>query len=509
MNMEYFDVVLFSPPSRMINHYRPPVSLLCVGGYLMHMGLKVRIIDVPIKKQIRDKEFRANYELIVQDIRRQMIEDFKNLKTKIVGITCYSTEFVEVLTLIKDIKRIDPSVKIIIGGIHPTLMPTDFFEEDTGADICVVGEGEITLYELVQRILINPEKGFDDIKGIVFKDELTKKVKINPLRPLVENLDDISFSAYSLIDMEYYTNASPYSIRGCYLRSMYALANRGCPFQCTFCVAKKLRECSGKGSPGRARSAGSLISELKELKHKYKIDAFYFIDDMFTIDKENVKEFCSRLGNENLNLLWGCNSRVSTLDEELIENMAKSGCIQIDFGVERGSDQALRFVKKGTTIKKIIETFDLCHKYGIRTFANMLINVPGETEQDLTDILNLLDRIKPEVVFLNIFFPFPGTEIYENAPYKFKREEYYLLSQDIGTLLRTHPEKFRFVTHSVDMKKWESQNYRKYNSPLRNVIFHLSLRYWKTLLKSGSKMNYVKQFSLFANEFINQKFNPQ
>jgi radical SAM superfamily enzyme YgiQ (UPF0313 family) len=139
----------------------------------------------------------------------------------------------------------------------------------------------------------------------------------------------------------------------------------------------------------------------------------------------------------------------------------------------------------------------------------MLINVPGETEQDLTDILNLLDRIKPEVVFLNIFFPFPGTEIYENAPYKLKREEYYLLSQDIGTLLKTHPEKFRFVTHSVDMKNWESQNYRKYNSLLRNVVFHLSLRYWKTLLKSGSKMNYVKQFGLFVREFINQKFNPQ
>lgn len=507
--MDNFDIVLFSPPSRMLNHYRPPMALLYLGGYLTHRGLKAKIIDVPIKKQVRDKKFRANVKLIVEDINRQMIEDFKNVKAKIVGITCYSTEFAEVLRLIKDIKRVDSSVKIIIGGIHPTLMPMDFFEEDTGVDICVVGEGEVTLYELVQRILTNPEKGFDDIKGIVFKDEVTKKVKINPLRHLVENLDDISFPDYSLIDMEYYTNASPYSIRGCYLRSMYVLANRRCPFQCTFCVAKKLRECSGEGSPARARSADSLISEIKELRHKYKIDAFYFIDDMFTIDKENVKEFCIRLKNENLNLLWGCNSRVSTLDEELIKEMVKSGCIQTDFGVERGSDQALRLIKKGNTIKKTIEVFDLCHKYGIRTFANMLINVPGETEQDLTDILNLLDRIKPEVVFLNIFFPFPGTEIYENAPHKFKREEYYLLSQDIGTLLKAHPEKFRFAAHSVDMKKWESQNYRKYNSPLRNVIFYLSLRYWKTLLKSRSKMNYVKQFGLFVKEFINQKFNPQ
>jgi len=507
MNKKYFDVVLFSPPSRMLNHYRPPMALLYLGGYLTHKGLKAKIIDVPVKKQVRDTKFRTNHKLILRDIRRQMIENFKNVETKIVGITCYSTEFAEVLRLIKDIKRINSSVKIIVGGVHPTIMPMDFFEEETGVDICVVGEGEITLYELAQQILNNSEKGFDNIKGIVFKDEFTKKVKRVPLRSLEENLDDISFCDYSLIDMNYYTNASPYSIRGCYLRSMYLLATRGCPFQCTFCVAKKLRECTGKGKFTRMRSAGNIISELKRLKKNYKIDAFYFIDDMFTIDRKSVKEFCTKLRNENLNLLWGCNSRVSTLDEELIKEMAKSGCIQIDFGVERGSDQALKAIKKGITIKKTIETFDLCHKYGIRTFANMLINLPGETEQDLEDILNLLDRIKPEVVFLNIFFPYPGAEIYENAPYKFKREEYSLLAQGIWTLLKTHPEKFKFADHNIDMKSWQSRNYRKYNSLLRNAVFYFSLRYWKTLLRSQAKMNYINQFSMLTREFINQKFN--
>lgn len=507
MNKEYFDVVLFSPPSRMLNHYRPPVALLYLGGYLIHKGLKVKIIDIPMKKQVRDVEFRTNYNLILKGIQRQMMKDFRNIKTKIVGITCYSTEFMEVLKLVKNIKQVNPSVKIIVGGIHPTLMPMDFFEEDTGVDICVVGEGEITLYELARRILSSHEKGLADIKGIVFKDDLTKKIKRTPSRPLAENLDDISFCDYSLVDMEYYTNASPYSIRGCYLRSMYVLATRGCPSQCTFCVAKKLRECLGKGKPTRVRSASSLIHELKWLKRDYKIDAFYFIDDMFTVSKEIVGDFCRKLRKENLGLLWGCNSKVSMLNGRLIKDMAKSGCIQIDFGVERGSDKALNVIKKGITIKKIIEIFDSCHKYQIRTFANMLINVPGETEQDLRDILSLLNRIKPEVVFLNIFFPYPGTEIYENAPYKFKKEEYSLLSQDIETLLKNHPEKFKFAAHDIDMVNWGSQNYRKYNLPLKTVRFYLSSKYWKVLLRSRSKMNYVKQFGLFVREVINQKFN--
>ena len=79
--------------------------------------------------------------------------------------------------------------------------PMDFFEEDTGVDICVVGEGEITLYDLTQRILNSNKKGLADIKGIVFKDEFTKKIKRTPLRPLAESLDDISFCDYSLVDM--------------------------------------------------------------------------------------------------------------------------------------------------------------------------------------------------------------------------------------------------------------------------------------------------------------------
>ncbi len=505
--MESSDLVLFSPPSRMLNHYRPPVSLLYLAGYLTYHKMKVKIIDTPVKEQIRDHNFFTHYDDIISGIRQKMMDEFKKIKTDVVGVTCYSTEFDEVLRLIKDIKSVSPRVKVIVGGIHPTFVPNDFFEIDSGVDICVVGEGEATLYELMERLKGGLNAPLGDIKGLVFKDISSGQIKKTPVRDIVENLDEISRPDYSLVDMDYYTNASPYSVRGCYLRSTYVLATRGCPSQCTFCVAKKIRECAGQGNPIRVRSAQSLISELKELKAKYAIDGFYFIDDMFTINKKNVYEFCEQLKKEKLNLLWGCSSKVSTLDEPIISAMAKSGCVQIDFGVERGSDEALNLLKKGITVKKIIEIFDLCRAYGVRTLANILVNAPEEVQKDLDDILKLLDRIKAEVVYLNIFLPFPGTEIYEKAPFRFSRDEYSLLTRDSKFLLEHYPEKFKFARHSVDLAQWQAQYYGKYNSFFRNIHFYLRPLYWKTLLLSRKKMNYVKQFYLLICEFINQKFH--
>ena len=203
--MEYYDIVLFSPPSRMINHYRPPVGLLYLGGYLLHMGLRVKIIDVPLKEQIRNKEFFDNVENVIEDVYQEMLNEFRRIKTKLVGISCYTPEYFEVVRLAKAIKEADPLLKIVVGGVHPTLYPQDFFDEENGVDICVCGEGEVTLYELCKNILNNSNENLilGGIKGIVYRDDRLKKIMHTPPRPASDNLDDISFPAHSLIDMQY------------------------------------------------------------------------------------------------------------------------------------------------------------------------------------------------------------------------------------------------------------------------------------------------------------------
>lgn len=502
--MENFDIVLFSPPSRMINHYRPPVGLMYVGGYLTHKGLKVKIIDVPLKIQIRDKQFFDTIDQTIENVHNQMMDEFKKLTTKVVGISCYTPEYFETLKLAKDIRKINSSCKIIVGGIHPTFYPEEFFDSgERLVDFCVVGEGEVTAYELVECLIDKNKKQLGEIPGIVYCQDNSGKLVTTEKRLPVNNLDEISYPDYSLVDMNYYSNANPYAIRGVFLRSMYISSTRGCPSQCSFCVAKKLRQSFGTG---RVRSAEGLIREITSLKSKYAIDSFYFVDDLFTINKKNVEEFCRRLQAERLGLIWGCSSKVSTLNDDILKTMSRAGCVQIDFGVERGSDEALNLVHKGQTVEMVKNIFSLCHTYGIRTFANMLVNLPQEKEEDLSDILSLLDMLKPEITSINIFTPYPGAQIYEDLDYKFSRDEYAGLTRDVLELIKSNPKKFKFSEHTIDLGQWVVKNTKRYNKVLPNLRFYFTRRYWRTIMASRNKLNYLQQLGLLVREFINQKF---
>ena len=503
--MESFDMVLFSPPSRMINHYRPPIGLMYVAGYLQKQGMSVKIIDVPMKKVVRNNKFHQNLEAELKKIENSMVAEFRKISTEAVGIAFYTPEYFEVFDLARAFKKVSPGVKIIVGGIHPTFYPEEILKEnDNLIDFCVIGDGEITAHELLKAFKDN-KYNYETIQGIAFLDKKTNQVIKTQPRQLCKNLDEVSFPAYNLIDMEYYTNASPYAIRGCFLRSMYILATRGCPSQCTFCVAKKIKSQSGVGTYCRWRSAENLVNEIRDLKDSCGIDSFWFVDDMFTLNKKLVFDFCEGLKKQGINLLWGCSSKVSTLDEEIIKSMADAGCIQIDFGVERGSDKALKLIKKDITVAKIINVFSLCHKYNVRTFANFLVNLPGETEEDLNDIIKLVKILKSEIVSFNIFTPYPGTEIYDSSVHKFTKDEYGMLIH-AADFLYAQPEKFKFAQHNVNLLEWGQQNHKRHNPVLKNILFHLSGKYLKVLMNSNHKLNYLRQLGLVIREFINQKF---
>ena len=387
----------------------------------MSKGLTVKIIDVPMEKVVRNKVFWKNRDKLISDIKTRMLFKLSLYNPKLIGISCYSTECDEARELIEDIRKMTQA-KIIVGGIHPTLYPDDF----------------------------------KDIADYCYKGRL-----------------DNGYPDYSLVDMEYYTNANPYAIRGVFLRCAYILASFGCPSQCTFCVAKRLREYFGRE---QIKDPRALVKEILFLKDNYAIDGFYFIDDLYTLNKENVLEFCKLI--KPTGFLWGCSSKVSTLNEEVIKAMSEANCIQIDFGVERGSDEALKKLKKGQSIFQIKEVFKWCRKYGIRTFANFLVGLPEEDEQDRKNIEQLIREIQPTVISLNYFEPYQGTEIYDTG--------------------------FR-QTKSVSLERYIGKTQRKYNSLWTNLYFHFTWRYIRTILKSKRKGNYLKQLWILLQETINQQ----
>lgn len=497
-------VCLTSPPSRSFNHFRPPLALLYLAGYLEKNGIKTEIVDITLEKQTRDLKLQKAKNILLKKIQKKILEKIKAISPFVVGITCYSPEYYEVLNLARQIKKINKKITIVVGGIHPTLYPQDFIFAKSNIDAAVIGEGEITLCKLIRNF--DDKKKWPKIKSLVFFDEKLKKTIITPPRPPCPNLDTIAKPAYYKINMEYYTVANPYAIRGVFTRSMYLLSSRDCPSACTFCVSKKLREISGPSWTCRLRSPANLLAEILALKKDYHIDSFYFIDDLFTQNKKNVIEFCDLLKNSRCGLLWGCSSKVTTVDFSLLEKMKEAGCIQIDFGVERGSDKALALIKKGITIEKIKQVFADCRTLGIRTFANFLVNLPQETENDLEDIISLLDIIKPTIVSLNIFTPYPGTEIFESHKQKFTKTDYPDMLEDPCELIEKQPLKYKFSLHHINLADWTFQNSKKYNKIAPTLFFHLSPTYLKNFFKSQRMMNYFKMTTQLAREFIYQKY---
>jgi radical SAM superfamily enzyme YgiQ (UPF0313 family) len=135
-----------------------------------------------------------------------------------------------------------------------------------------------------------------------------------------------------------------------------------------------------------------------------------------------------------------------------------------------------------------------------------LVNLPGETEKDLTDIINHIKDTKPEIISLNVFAPYPGTEIYDKSKYKFKPHQYFMLN-DSQSYMQKFPKHFCFANHHVNLTQWACQNSHKYNHIWPNISFHLQPRYLRTIIRSQAKSNYLNQLGNLVSELINQKFS--
>jgi len=482
---------LVSPPGRADNRYRPPLGLMYIAAYLDRLGIKTDIIDVKVHPFTKIDR---------RQIIKRILREVKVRHPQIVGIPCITSEFQEVIDLSRAIKQELNDVTVAVGGTHSSLQPEDFFFENSPVDYAISGEGEITAYELA-KVIIDGGK-IEDVLCLTWFDKKKKRIVKTKPRSLIENLDELPFPSFDKVDMKYYTTPNPYAVRGVILSSFYVLTGRGCPYNCKFCVAKHLRKTAGPGKYVRLRSAENIVDEIEILANNYSIDGFCIVDDTFGLDIKRTFEFCDELLSRGLELVWGCETRVDRISEELLKKMKKAGCLQLDFGVESGSDKVLDNVQKGITVDQIKTAFKICQKVGIRTLANMLINLPGETVEDIETSLRLLDEIKPTVTLFNIFTAYCGTDIYNECNLNLAPSEYYLLGQPPLELVKN--PKFRFSSHNLDFAGFYRANNPKYNR-LRNAILSLfSRRYMKRFMASKRKSQYMLQIPRVYRELKKQ-----
>ena len=304
-----------------------------------------------------------------------------------------------VASLIKKITK----TPIIAGGIHPTIAPEETLQKE-GFDMICVGEGEEALLELVQSL----EKGVKrlDINNLWFKKD--DQIIRNPLRPLIADLDALPDADFSFFDYERYLKHQK--------QEASFLGSRGCPYRCTYCVNHTLQQLyRHKGPFVRFRSVDRIINEVNRIISAYDIRGIEFYDDTFTMKKDRVKEFCEKFKKE-VNQPFKINARVDHLNEDLVAQLAKGGCVRVSIGLESGDPLIRRkILARDISDEQIITSCKLLRKYGIGFMTYNMIGIPGENLDNVKSTIALNRFIKPDFTNAFIFTAYKGTDLYEKC----------------------------------------------------------------------------------------------
>jgi radical SAM superfamily enzyme YgiQ (UPF0313 family) len=291
----------------------------------------------------------------------------------------------------------------IIGGHGPSPEPK-YFLKITQADAIVLGEGEITVSELLKAVAGN--KSLSAVKGIVYRKG--DKVFINARRPLIKDVDTVPFPAYHLFPVDYYRlRRSPHTDNSDFV--MDVIAGRGCKFRCNFCYRLD------KGF--RPRSTENITEEIQLLVKKYGISYIVFQDELLMSSIERAEEICESFIKAKLNIKWNCNGRLNFAKPDILKLMKQAGCVFINYGIEAMDDQVLKNMNKGLNKNIIIRGIEATLDTGISPGLNILFGNIGDNQESLNKGVEMLLKYDDGTQMRTIrpVTPYPGSPLYYYA----------------------------------------------------------------------------------------------
>lgn len=394
------DVLLIEPPlgsvalmlKKIMN--MPPLGICYLAAVLEKAGYTVAIVDMWAEK--------LSEADIVQIIREK--------KPRVVGISTMVTTYKNGLRIAEAVKRIDPKIKVLVGGPQAT-----FLIEETLAcqsvDIVVRFEGEETILELMQHF-DNSSIGLDQIRGIAYREKAC--IHHTPDRPYIKDLDSLPTPAYHLLKM-----MDSYDMH-------VVITTRGCPSQCVFCAANAIY---GKPSH-RVRSPKLVADEIEGLIRNYGASRLYIADDAFTLRPARAIEICDLIIQRQLNVSWTCETRVDTMTKELAEKLYDAGCVMVQYGVETGNPEIMKLIRKGISLEQVEEVVAYTSAVGLNVSCTFVVGFPWDTDETVRQTIEFgrklarLNKMPIESQKTNRgvvtprfapLTPLPGTYIYEHA----------------------------------------------------------------------------------------------
>lgn len=361
---------------------RPPIDLMYAASGCEQGGAECRLTDYPAEN------------LGWADLERELRE----FQPDGIVLSITTPSLHEDMQAATVTKKVNPQIVTMAKGAHFNTLDTRTLREYPDLDLVFRGEYEESCADIARGL------DFADIKGITWRRRSDGEIIQNPPRPLPRDVDVIPFPARHLVKNELYIRPDTM------IPQTTIITNRGCPFSCTYCLANQV-----SGLKNRMRSPENVVAEIKECINKFGVRSFLFRSDLFTQKPDWVIALSDLIIKEKLEIDWACNSRVDTIREDMLHKMKAAGCWIVAFGVESGDQDALDKIKKKAKVEQAFEAVKLCRKAGVRSSVYLLFGLPWDSAETLQANIDFGKKLNPD--FLEIFFvyPFPGTEMYQQA----------------------------------------------------------------------------------------------
>lgn len=414
----------------------PPLGLLYISSHLKAHGVDTDLFDTTFSSF---DEFQSH----VARTRPPVVGVYSNLMTR-----------PNVLKVIAAAKGVGS--KVVVGGPDPANYLDEYLSR--GADVIAIGEGELTLQDLVPHLL---EQGMDDlagVQGIAYRGEHGEIVRTEP-RPMIADLDAQPFPDRAAIDQQRYVDIwRKHHEQG----SVSLITARGCPFTCTWCSHSVF------GYSHRRRSPMNVVDEVEHIVANYHPDLLWYADDVFTINHKWLYEYSAELERRNLRLPFETISREDRLNEEIVQTLARMGCYRLWIGAESGSQKILDNMKRRTKADRVREMVHLLQKYGIEVGMFIMLGYDGEDRADLQATVDHLKEAGPDTFLTTVAYPIKGTPYYASVADKvISRRAWEIGSDRDYTVAGRHsPRYYQFAT------RWmvsEVALHRQRHSPQRSI----------------------------------------